>query len=645
MLKVLTFLGPFCSHFRLTNTGTFTGEIQLDPGIPNIDLSAIEIQVYRAEMRPSTNTTGLMEFDEYYEFSVNPDADGSFSINKPSSYFSLSINLDTLPTGIGIDRHTVFYHPNSTQDVFTLSEIDAAQISGISNKSQFEITLFNQWGEKVFAPSEFQPSPQAKSQTVVSPNASIQVNGIIDCGKDIVVSEVISLSNLTPYERINFLYENGLITQAEKITSYCDMFENGGDSGVVCYTPIIEELEDYYNSTTQISSELRSRVQNIIMPSNINTLTASNSVSNSYFTVYYDDEFTSEATAKDVLDSFTDIREIIIDCGFNTANLELLQSTYRIFLSPDSKPGESTDILASTYRRNQVGNTAASYIYIWNFGDTITDDLYETFAHEYFHAVQYTYNCGTGDNKEIRESTAGWFASAFSGHSGVTASWIDNYLDLSHESILNHSKMYGTAVFPFAVQKAYGGYSTIRKTFENLNDYDADYSYMDAFHAYDDAIASVDSSGSYGEAFEKCAAWSMYADYFFEDLISGDAQEWEYNRAKVQLNSASTTYEDAHLLLDPVSFRHFTFYTTTSSNKSVSVTLDFDIAGNTTSTARTLRVYADGSIDAIGGDCPTGRYTVVVNNFRTSGIREITVVGINAEELTNNRVSITAQII
>lgn len=95
-----------------------------------------------------------MEFDEEYSFSVFPDADGSFTFTRPTTCFSISIDLSTLPDGTGIDQHTVFYLPDQIEDSFVLSEIKSAKIASGTNEANSQITYFNPDGKAIFAQGE-----------------------------------------------------------------------------------------------------------------------------------------------------------------------------------------------------------------------------------------------------------------------------------------------------------------------------------------------------------------------------------------------------------------------------------------------------------------------------------------------------------
>ena len=93
--------------------------------------------------------------------------------------------------------------------------------------------------------------------------------------------------------------------------------------------------------------------------------------------------------------------------------------------------------------------------------NNIDEKLKETIYHEYFHAVECTYNRNT--NSTFGEASSDWFASSCSGFSSISAGHLKDYMRLSYKCILDHNEEYGVSCFLFAIQKAYGGTKVVRK--------------------------------------------------------------------------------------------------------------------------------------------------------------------------------------
>ena len=73
-----------------------------------------------------------------------------------SSVFSLTVDVNSLPEGYGIDHHTSMYLPEIRSDTFALSAVNRAEVV-TDNLKYPSIVLFNGDGEEVYAPYEFTP--------------------------------------------------------------------------------------------------------------------------------------------------------------------------------------------------------------------------------------------------------------------------------------------------------------------------------------------------------------------------------------------------------------------------------------------------------------------------------------------------------
>lgn len=86
---------------------TFTGTIISES---EVNLSGIGVKIYSAE--PVYDEAGeLRYYAETYDRTIYTNSIGVFSFTKPTTYCSYTIDVETLPAGYGISKHTQFIVP------------------------------------------------------------------------------------------------------------------------------------------------------------------------------------------------------------------------------------------------------------------------------------------------------------------------------------------------------------------------------------------------------------------------------------------------------------------------------------------------------------------------------------------------------
>lgn len=264
---------------------TFTGTIIVDSESPKLlNLGEIEIEVYQST--PIETDESYTIYSEEYAFSVYPDENGIFTFDRPSSVFSITVQVDSLPDGYGISHHTSLYSPEITSDIFTLSIVDEAEIVADSLKYP-EIMLFNADGEEVYAVYEFEPTYQVlpRNDDIVEISGTVNLNGDISYN----VSSNVDLPELDAIGKVELLYDVGAIDEVERIEKYIEIYEDG-TSGSICSTPIVGEILEFYESDEYQTApaSLKIEIENLIQTpeelSDDEDLEAEypNSVSNSY---------------------------------------------------------------------------------------------------------------------------------------------------------------------------------------------------------------------------------------------------------------------------------------------------------------------------------------------------------------------------
>lgn len=295
------------------NEATFTGTIIVDEETAEpLNLGEIEVKVYQSS--PIEVDESYTIYGDEYAFSVYPDENGVFEFDRPSSVFSLTVDVNSLPEGYGIDHHTSMYLPEIRSDTFALSAVNRAEVV-TDNLKYPSIVLFNGDGEEVYAPYEFTPTYQMDSQN----DNIVEVSGTVNLGGNIAysVSSNVVLPEIDDIYKVDLLYDVGAINEAQRIEKYIEIYESGMND-VICATPIIDEILEFYESNEyQAAPEsLKVQIENLFQTPQEYATTYPNSVSNSYFTVHYSSNVT-KTVAQNTLSYLTSLRSQAASLGFN----------------------------------------------------------------------------------------------------------------------------------------------------------------------------------------------------------------------------------------------------------------------------------------------------------------------------------------
>ena len=582
-----------------------------------------------------------------------PDSSGHFSFQRPTSQFSITVQISSLPEGVGIDRHTAFYTSEKTTDTFVLSTVENASLIVSSPNGMPEVILENANGDKIFADFTFSPN-----ENLFSTNTSVlndldnfgntfSIAGNVDCGDIYEVSAIIDTDNMTSKETVDFLFNTGYISEAQKIEAYCDMVLNFDFPGGSCIEGVVADIDEY-RQTPGVSPELSNKIEQIFtVPYSEETTTTTTlrtipsiaeplTVSNAYFVVTYDSAAIETSDALTLLEYITDVRSSTAAAGFRSPLFEEGTNRYNIYLIPDIKEGNS-GTYASTFYQSGSGNTSSSYIVFYRFGD-YDDDLSGIIAHEYFHMIQNAYNYNS--NTWFKEAAADWAEFAFGETAGTSIDHSASYLEYSHYSIdsatVNNNFKYGASVYPLSVDTAYGGKSAIKRIYENYSEYSKNATESQLRAAITEAI-QVDTPGdAFEDALEKCAAYTTYPSHFFSQYATTNTWTNPKTSSAIEIESS---YTANYLLLEPSAFRQI-WFRANSTPRTLSVTVDYN--NSTGNAGRMVRKNANGSITAmLGSSITDDRYTVTTSNFCTSGNIEVVICPINTGTATKH-ISITA---
>lgn len=573
-------------------SSTFSGKIELDSNKNSIDLSTIIINIYQSIPKEETATEWVTEFDEIFAFSISPNQDGTFEFTPPSPVFSLTIQVDTLPVGYGIDKHTLLYYgANNNLNEFTLSPISDATLN-ISSLSEYpEVVFLNDVGEQIYASYDYSPiyTQDVHNSNKVEVSGTVKVAG----GIKFYPSATVDLSNVTPFDKINQLYNCGLITETEYLE---ESIQAIGADDTPNFCGVIEDIDLSTNSLANIPQE----VQN-----SINDLTSE--VQNNFFKVHYNSKNTTKANADAVAKFLLDMRSNSIRVGFKAPKSHTGDNQVHVYLFS----GNCTDPKFGSGTRGVTYPTGSgsSLITVWKFS-TLDSQEKETVAHEYFHTVQYAYQTGATP-KWFVEAAAVWFAARYSGSIKRAQSHFNNYFMNCRESIFTPDLQYGAGVFPMAIDVAYGGPTTIRNIYSRMGSVKpSDEKNLESCITY--GIQQYDRSGSFTEAFKKLGAYITLPGYFYRQVVPSGSSWTNKYPTKVTPSTTSTSKSTG---LKSYGLQPYLFTATGKDATFLSIVVAFNSSQKGNASVRVVTKTSSNTIAPYGGDVPNNRYSTLIKPF------------------------------
>lgn len=596
------------------------------------DLSQIEVEVYRSIPKPQV-VADYIEYEETYLYSVYSDAEGKFSFEIPSQTFSITVALDSLPSGVGIKQQSKLYHSDTVSDTFGLYEIADANMIATTLDAAPEVTLLAKDGSPLLADYDVSYSPQLRGDDAVLLSGTVHLQG------DIIfdASTTFDLSELSFFEKNEQLYLTGLIDEEDRILELASLLSgpdlNSAQAGSDFYEPAecgtmaadllaeYKESERYASTSNTVKHAVDhalAREVDLTVNSNLNS-SVENGVataasvpykSNAYFTVYYNDGV-PQATATQALAFLTNIRSKALANNFKLPRLESGKSTLQVYLYSQSSPNRGV-----TYATDLVDGTAASYIEIWGITNW-SAEWGETVAHEYFHAIQNAYFYY---NNWFKESTAVWFAAKYANSIERAQSKFNNYFTNCHTGLESDGNQYGSGVFPMAIDVAFGGTATIRKIYENLDIHNANINKSMLRDEITSAIRSYDSDGSFERAFEITSAYITFPSHFYRTIIPSGAT---WDNTKKPNGTSPYTVNLSSYGCKPVEYK-----ATSNTPKTVSIVINYSGTASSTKTSARVVFKSSSGITPIGNKTTNSRYTAEITNYGKNGNHTVDIVPI-----------------
>lgn len=592
LLLSLSLLLSISNVVAVNIESSFSGKIETDSTVESIDLTNININVYKSIPREETATEWVTEFDETFAFTVNPNQDGVFKFTPPSPVFSLTVQVDTLPIGFGIDKHTeLYYGANNDQNVFTLSQISDVSLTASSLNQYPDVTILNNNNEEIYANFDFSPTYR---QDPFNPNR-VEISGAVKLsgGIEFTPSTTVDLSNTSPIDKINQLYNVGIITEDDYFEKCMQAIEDNSTLDF-CGIPSNSDISPY--GLESIPEEVQESMTGL-----------TSEVHNNYFMVHYNAKNTTKSNAESVAKFLLDMRSKSISAGFKAPISDTGGNQLNVYLFS----GNCTDPNFGSGTRGVAYPTGSgsSLITIWKFS-TLDSQEKETVAHEYFHTVQYAYQTGRTPQWFV-EATAVWFAARYSGSIERAKSHFNYYFENCRQSIFNSNLQYGAGVFPMAIDVAYGGPTTIRNIYIRMGSIKpTNETNLESCITW--GIQQYDKSGSFSEAFKKLGAYITLPGYFYKNTIPSGAS---WNNNDMVAVTPSTAGGSKSVLLNSYGLQPYSFTAQRNDATFLSVVVGFNSNTQGNSSVRVVTKTSSNVITPFGGDVPSNRYSTIIKFF------------------------------
>ncbi len=439
------------------------------------NLEHITIDVYTAEIGYSDTNEGYAEFYETLAFTVTVDKLGIAEFERPSDYFSFTVNLDTLPVGYGISEHTRFIKPSQTEYSISLDVI--SDVSAIVSSGEYVPELKDDQGRILYANATVSENPiQCNTYTVDAQKSEIILNKDVFVNVyGVIYQRQIPCSFLyhNEAEKLSYLFENELMDEDvyyESLSDYLlSLREDKNSVSFVSGTILLERLNDYLLRNPEKNENNSSASKLIKSYQSVASNSRSSVISNNHkFIVYYDSNSVITSTmATTIANEFDNVHELFCTTwGFRAPT-----APYRIEIL------ENTNGTGGITYYNAGGSSYIALPYSTVLAICNGSDSYKgILAHEYMHAIMHLYGFATAvdnDSEWMRESFASWagvaYAPAFVNYlKGASSQFLSStWKPLSYftESGTYDQRHYGTFLFPLYIDQELGGYNTIKAIF------------------------------------------------------------------------------------------------------------------------------------------------------------------------------------
>ena len=597
----------FVGHFVSTND--------------NENLENIAVDIYRI-VDQIHETSDLTVFDREYAFTVYSNNQGVFSFTRPSELFSAEVQIDTLPTNTSISCHSKVLTNNDYETTFFLVTNDILNPS--VTETDFDILDDSQNKEPLLTFESFEPDSVSFSNSGLTITGKAEING-----KLIPYSDTFEFDSVDPLITVNSLYNVGLLSETQKIQQYCNLYESYTFPSGYCLLPLVSTLQDYRTEMSSTDLELSDyEVEALnhideIIPLAYTPPSLPHYKTSGHFTVHYNLQTVQNKSIthiNNVLTYLNNLYDTAVSEGFKEPLCETGENTIHVYLL--SETGDSNGL---TWQSKSFGTTSAGSIEIYGF-TSLSNDIKETIAHEFFHAIQYAYQNKYSASKWIYESCAVWFGVKYSGYRNRAHSKLNQYVSDPNRPVFstNESELYMAGPFIMAIDIAYGGTPTIERMWYNYSLSGGTFNETVVRNGINIAVRyNGDSSASFAEAYKKVGAYITYPKHFYQSIIPANPS-WNNTTAASTIGTVSKTQSAT---LSYMSCKPFRFISNSTQGRTLSATVSF--SGGSNNSYRLVMEHANGTIVPSGGDVTGSSASFNIQGFGSS-ITEVWITPINA---------------
>ena len=596
-------------------------QFSFEPENETIRTSNIGVNVYTAELVQQSDH-GYQFFEETYHTTKYSDTDGKLTFIAPSNYFSISVDLSTLPVDTGVTTQTFFYSDSVSMDNIELKIVDYAAYTATQNDSG--IALYSADGQQIYANHTTDQNttlPSSLSVSALQNLNKLDSQITVHVGtKTFELNKSDPLQNVNLNGKIDLLATEGIISEHQKYELIAEAVVNG-QSLDECSTMTIGKFVDYYSSLdeAEITPILRSAYASLTsVPTYISAAYVNSS--GGRFRVYYEAGGTnpmSSSVASSVATHMESIYQKFCTSSSYSGFSGFINPTsqdYSCYLIYLTRTLSASDVLAETVPWT-MGNSFMKVHYdltalpIYNNQSPYQGypkAYWGILAHEYIHGIMHKYGQGSSHAYDY------WLGESFASWGGVE--YEPEYAKMCDSRISTFSNEYknGTPLenlsssscyaplFPLYIRQEMGGMNTIKAIFQELD------STGNPLYDIDDGLTT--KGYSFSTALGGMATYSIYPSEFYDAATSG----W---------NSMSlATITSAHLgygnYIPSTATAYYRFGAPTgTTNKTLTVTIDI-INSTDDIVLNTVRTYTTGAV-VLSENIPISgkRFTVVQNNM------------------------------
>ena len=287
------------------------------------------------------------------------------------------------------------------------------------------------------------------------------------------LNDCYDFASMSRFEIADWAYQSDLISEAQKIESYCDLIESRIFENAVCLDSFYSEIEAYANKNL-ISASLNEKIAAVLDTSksqNSNTRDEIHYIEVSGILIDDVDNILSDEALNAIGEYVSSLRTIFINRGFTFPNNPHPNGREDFVISLNSS---TTGTVLHTNTFVQVSTNTrliTSFIYGVNNNTVLNDTLRQRIAHGMFHAIQdfcyYESSSNSTPHKSewFRDACADWGAWSTTGlTTGINFNAFINARGCMTQNIGN-----GAILFPVTIARYYGGYETIVEIYEQLS--------------------------------------------------------------------------------------------------------------------------------------------------------------------------------